>query len=88
MSPATLVRILTIVLALIIVEHTAFDAAANYQRLVSRDARVRDRFVFITGDTLAPETPRFIAQTGVLTLNKPFLTAQVRRVVQQVLRQG
>jgi CheY-like chemotaxis protein len=64
------------------------DGPTLYERQVLRDARARDRFVFITGDALAPETRRFIAQTGVLTLDKPFLPAQVRRVAQQVLRQA
>ncbi len=61
------------------------DGAGLYQGLVARDPRLRDRLVFISGDTLAPDTRRFIQTTGVPTLDKPFEAADVRRVVQQVL---
>ena len=39
------------------------------------------RFVFLTGDALGPAM-EFVAQTGALTLGKPFAAADVRRIVQ------
>jgi len=64
------------------------DGAGLYEGLARRDPRLRDRLVFISGDTLTPETRRFIESTGVPTLDKPFDAAQVRRVVQAVLRRA
>jgi len=64
------------------------DGAGLYEGLTRRDPRLRERLVFISGDTLTPETRRFIESTGVPTLDKPFDAAQVRRVVQAVLRRA
>jgi two-component system NtrC family sensor kinase len=64
------------------------DGAGLYEGLGRHDARLRQRLVFISGDTLTAETRRFIDATGVPTVDKPFDAAQVRRVVQGVLRRG
>ena len=64
------------------------DGAGLYAGLVRHDPRLRERFVFISGDTLTPETRRFIESTGVPTVDKPFDATQVRRVVQAVLRRA
>jgi len=64
------------------------DGAGLYEGLARHDPRLRERLVFISGDTLTPETRRFIESTGVPTLDKPFDAAQVRRVVQAVLRRA
>ena len=61
------------------------DGAGLYEGLALRHPRLRDRFVFISGDTLGAETRRFIETTGVPTLDKPFEAAEVRRIVQRVL---
>ena len=62
------------------------DGAGLYEGLARHDPRLRERLVFISGDTLTPDTRRFIQSTGVPTVDKPFDAAQVRRVVQAVLR--
>jgi hypothetical protein len=64
------------------------DGAGLYEGLVRHDSRLRERLVFISGDTLTPETRRFIESTGAPTVDKPFDAAQVRRVVQALLRRG
>jgi signal transduction histidine kinase len=64
------------------------DGAGLWEGLGRHDVRLRDRLIFISGDTLTAETRRFIASTGVLTVDKPFDPAQVRRVVQAVLRRA
>ena len=62
------------------------DGAGLWEGLGRQDARLRERLVFISGDALTAETRRFIAGTGAPTVGKPFDAAQVRRVVQAVLR--
>ncbi|HEU5193673.1 MAG TPA: response regulator, partial [Methylomirabilota bacterium] len=64
------------------------DGAGLWEGLGRHDVRLRERLIFISGDTLTAETRRFIASTGVLTVDKPFDPAQVRRVVQAVLRRA
>ena len=55
--------------------------AANQQMA----QELRQRFVFLTGDTVSRETMAFFEQTGVRWLTKPFRAAEVRRTIQQVL---
>jgi len=64
------------------------DGAGLYEGLARQDPRLRERLVFISGDTLTPDTRRFLASTGAPTVDKPFDAAQVRRVVQSVLRRA
>jgi PAS domain S-box-containing protein len=64
------------------------DGAGLWEGLVRRDPRLRERLVFVSGDTLTPDTRRFLESTGVPTVDKPFDAAQVRRVVQAVLRRA
>ncbi len=44
------------------------------------------RVIFVTGDTLGPETREFLKQTGVPCLTKPFIEEQVLAAVQRALR--
>ncbi|HEV8617660.1 MAG TPA: histidine kinase N-terminal 7TM domain-containing protein [Methylomirabilota bacterium] len=62
------------------------DGPALYQRLRRQDPGIRDRFVFLTGDTLSADTTAFLQSTGAPTLTKPFEGDVVRRVVQDALR--
>ena len=48
---------------------------------------MRRRFVFLTGDTLNPESQTFVEHTGALCINKPFDFDEVHRVIARVLRQ-
>ena len=62
------------------------DGPALYRRLQLQDPGIRDRFVFLTGDTLSADTNAFLHSTGAATLTKPFEGEVVRRVVQDTLR--
>jgi CheY-like chemotaxis protein len=61
------------------------DGTGLFRALIQQYPHLLHRFVFITGDTLSPETLTFFAQHGVPRLIKPFTVAEVRRVVQQAL---
>jgi PAS domain S-box-containing protein len=62
------------------------DGQGLYRALALHDPGLRQRFVFLTGDTLSAETREFIEMTGAPTLDKPFDAEVVRRVVQEALR--
>jgi two-component system NtrC family sensor kinase len=64
------------------------DGPGLYRALAQRYPHLLQRFIFLTGDTLSPETLDFMAQHGVPRLTKPFTAAEVRRVIQQALRVG
>jgi CheY-like chemotaxis protein len=54
-----------------------------YRRLEDAgDPRVR-RFVFITGDVLAPEASDFLERTGAPSLAKPFVIDDVQDVIRR-----
>jgi signal transduction histidine kinase/DNA-binding response OmpR family regulator len=63
------------------------DGSGLYQAL-EQYPELRQRFVFLTGDTVSRETMAFFEQTGVRWLTKPFRAAEVRRTIQQVLPAG
>lgn len=50
------------------------------------DAGVESRFIFLTGDTLAPEARGFLERSGRPHLAKPFDLAEVEAAVAQALR--
>jgi signal transduction histidine kinase/CheY-like chemotaxis protein len=61
------------------------DGPAFYEALVRSGSAARDRLMFITGDTLAPRTMKFL-QNGKLTyLAKPFLVEELKLAVNQRL---
>jgi CheY-like chemotaxis protein len=61
------------------------DGPGLYRALALGDAGLRQRLVFITGDTLSTETRQFVEMTGAPRLVKPFDVETVRRVVQAAL---
>ena len=63
------------------------DGPGLYQAL-KQYPELQQRFVFLTGDTVSPETMTFFEQTGARWLTKPFRASEVRRTIQQVLRAG
>ena len=63
------------------------DGSGLYQAL-EQHPELRQRFVFLTGDTVSHETMAFFEQTGVRWLTKPFRAAEVRRAIQQILPAG
>jgi two-component system NtrC family sensor kinase len=60
------------------------DGSGLYQAL-EQYPKLRQRFVFLTGDTVSHETMTFFEQTGVRWLTKPFRASEVRRTIQQIL---
>jgi two-component system NtrC family sensor kinase len=62
------------------------DGPGLYRALAQQYPHLLRRCIFLTGDTLSPETLAFFAQHGALRLTKPFTVAEVRRVIQQALR--
>jgi PAS domain S-box-containing protein len=64
------------------------DGPALYRGLEQQYPQMCRRFIFLTGDTLNPEAMAFVEQRGIPRLTKPFTGAEVRHVIQQVLRAG
>jgi CheY-like chemotaxis protein len=64
------------------------DGPGLYRILAQQQSHLCQRIIFLTGDTLAPETRSFLEQSNVRCLEKPFAIATVRRVLQQVLQQA
>jgi len=64
------------------------DGPGLYQELERQRPELLARVVFLTGDTLSPETQTFLEQTAAPTVSKPFTPEEVRRAVQRVLQAG
>jgi len=64
------------------------DGRALYQQIEQRWPRQAARVVFVTGDTLASELREFVRRTGRRVIEKPFLPAEVRRVVAELAAEG
>jgi CheY-like chemotaxis protein len=62
------------------------DGPGLYREAVRRNPALRQRFVFLTGDTLARDTAAFLEEAGALTVSKPFSVPEIQRVVQEALR--
>jgi CheY-like chemotaxis protein len=62
------------------------DGPGLYRILAQQQPHLCQRVIFLTGDTLAPETKSFLEQSGARCLEKPFTIATVRRVLQQALQ--
>jgi signal transduction histidine kinase/putative methionine-R-sulfoxide reductase with GAF domain len=62
------------------------DGPGFYRELAQRYPHLLRRVIFLTGDTLSPETRRFLEEVGVPRLGKPFRAAEVRRVVHHALQ--
>jgi PAS domain S-box-containing protein len=61
------------------------DGSAVYRQLVARAHPLTQRFAFLTGDALSPDTVAFLRDCGLPWLEKPFRFADVRRVVSELL---
>ena len=60
------------------------DGPGFYWALEQQYPALCRRFLFLTGDTLSPETLAFFEQTEVPRLIKPFDAAAVRRAIRQL----
>ncbi len=64
------------------------DGPGLYRELERHHPHLVRRFVFLTGDTLNPETREFLERTGAPSLTKPFDAEEVRRAIERVTRAG
>jgi CheY-like chemotaxis protein/anti-sigma regulatory factor (Ser/Thr protein kinase) len=61
------------------------DGAGLFRELERRHPSLARRFIFVSGDVLSGDTAEFLEKAGLPTLNKPFVAAQVRSMVERVL---
>jgi PAS domain S-box-containing protein len=61
------------------------DGPELYRRIEQRWPQRARQVVFITGDALSPTVQTFLAGTGQPYLEKPFVPADVRAIVQEIL---
>ena len=66
----------------------ALDGVAFYDRLCQQHAYLRQRVIFLTGDTLGAASTAFLAQCGQPWVYKPCTAAAIRRALQQLLHTG
>jgi two-component system, cell cycle sensor histidine kinase and response regulator CckA len=62
------------------------DGAAFYRELQRHHPALCQRVIFLTGDSLGPESRMFLEQTAVPTLGKPVTLMELRSAVQQLLQ--
>lgn len=62
------------------------DGPGLFQAVATRQPHLLSRFIFLTGDTLSPESHGFLQRSGCLHLAKPFTAADSRRIVRQALQ--
>jgi DNA-binding response OmpR family regulator len=63
-----------------------FDGPTFYAILTSHDPSLRQRVIFLTGDTLRAESLAFLDQCGQPWLAKPCTIAAIRHAMAHVLR--
>ena len=64
------------------------DGQAFYGALVQAGSPMKDRILFITGDTLAPRTRDFLEPRGLPHLDKPFLVEELILAVHGILERN
>ncbi|HAM58092.1 MAG: hypothetical protein A2X51_09040 [Candidatus Rokubacteria bacterium GWC2_70_24] len=79
------------------IEHQAYDLILSdlrmptldgpglYREIERRHPRLLSRLVFVTGNALSGESAEFFERTGARYLRKPFVMAEIRRVIQELL---
>jgi len=64
------------------------DGPAFYDALVRTGSPMRDRIIFITGDTLSARSLEFLESKNLPYLAKPFLVEELKLAIQSVLSGG
>jgi CheY-like chemotaxis protein len=64
------------------------DGRALFDKLVEHDAALAHRTIFITGDTVSPDTRAFLQKVNNPCLTKPFRVRDVRETIAQLLAEG
>lgn len=62
------------------------DGPGLYRTLAGQYPHLLQRVIFLTGDTLNPETRLFLEQSAVPCLTKPCTLAEIRHAIQEVLQ--
>jgi DNA-binding NtrC family response regulator len=62
------------------------DGPGLYREVTRRHPDMVRRMIFVTGDTLGPESAEFLRRSAAPTFGKPFELDDVRRVIEQILR--
>lgn len=62
------------------------DGIGLYQAVECQYPELRERFIFLTGDTLSPGTQTFFEQHPLPCLTKPLTAKKIRRAIQQALQ--
>jgi CheY-like chemotaxis protein len=61
------------------------DGKAVWQRILARDPQLAARVIFMTGDTMSPETQKFLEEAGRPVLTKPLRIDRVSQLVDEIL---
>ena len=64
------------------------NGEAFYDEVQRVRPQLRERIVFMTGDTVSPGTVRFLERSGAPYLLKPFNLSDLRKVVAESLEKG
>jgi two-component system NtrC family sensor kinase len=64
------------------------DGASFYRQVRQRDPAQARRIIFITGDTVSPDTRAFLQRVANPVLSKPFKIGPLRDAIETVLAQG
>jgi signal transduction histidine kinase/ActR/RegA family two-component response regulator len=75
----------TYALAICDMKMPGMDGQHFYKTLVRSGNPLRDKFLFVTGDTLAPQTHEFLEQNHLPHLAKPFRVEELTESVRTVL---
>jgi CheY-like chemotaxis protein len=62
------------------------DGPGLYGEVEHRYPGLQRRFIFLTGDTLSPDTQAFLGRIGAPCLSKPFTSVELRRLLEATLR--
>ena len=63
----------------------ALDGVGLYREITRRQPELLSRILFVSGRAKAPEYQRFLAESAVPILAKPFVLAELYQLTQQVL---
>jgi two-component system NtrC family sensor kinase len=75
-------------LILMDIEMPGISGATLYKRIQKIDKSLARRVVFITGDIMSAHTEKFLSETKVAHIAKPFNAEQLSREVQRALTAG
>ena len=63
------------------------DGATFYRQVRQHDPAQARRIIFITGDTVSPDTRAFLQRVSNPVLSKPFKIGPLRDAIESVLRE-